>query len=327
MQLVSIIIPMYNSAKWIRQAIDSVLNQTWSNIEVIVVDDGSQDDGPKIVSSYNSDKIKLILQPPSGVCVTRNLGLKHASGSYVQYLDADDFLGRNKIELQMMALDDCETKLAVCPTVHFDDGCQIDETNMPNNAYLVDSDNPVEFLINLWGGNNAPIGMVQTSAWLTPTSLLKRAGPWNESLLRDNDGEFFARVLLRSKGVVVVPQARNYYRKCVGGISTKCDKTYLESTLRALELKAGYLLSQTQDHRAKNAIAKLYFGLARQFYTLDRNVWNVLMRRVNEYNTFFVPNVSKPYDWIFKYFGYSVAEQVACIKRALSRPKLFPKTP
>jgi glycosyltransferase involved in cell wall biosynthesis len=98
--LVSVIIPNYNYAKYLREAIDSVLAQTYRNIEIIVVDDGSKDDSKKILESYG-EKITAIFQANQGVSAARNNGVAASKGEYVAFLDADDIWLARKIELQI----------------------------------------------------------------------------------------------------------------------------------------------------------------------------------------------------------------------------------
>jgi teichuronic acid biosynthesis glycosyltransferase TuaG len=90
--LVSIITPMYNGERFVGQTIDSVLNQTYSNWEMIIIDDGSSDKGPLIVTEYTSknSRIKLISQKNAGSAAARNNGIRQANGQYISLLDADD---------------------------------------------------------------------------------------------------------------------------------------------------------------------------------------------------------------------------------------------
>lgn len=98
--LVSVIIPAYNCSKFILFAIDSVLEQTYKNFELIVVDDGSTDNTANIVSKYK-DKLEYILQDNGGVSKARNTGIINSNGSYIAFLDADDVWEKNKLEIQM----------------------------------------------------------------------------------------------------------------------------------------------------------------------------------------------------------------------------------
>ncbi|MCI9617526.1 MAG: glycosyltransferase [Eubacterium sp.] len=97
---VSIITPVYNSAKYINKCIDSVLNQTYSNWELILVNDGSTDQSRSICESYSKKDKRIILvnQENSGVSVARNTGLDYSTGDYIHFLDSDDFLEKNMLE-------------------------------------------------------------------------------------------------------------------------------------------------------------------------------------------------------------------------------------
>jgi len=105
MPKVSVIIPAYNQAKYLRDAIDSVLNQTFQDLEIIIVDDGSIDETRDVVFSYNHTRITYIHQKNKGLSSARNTGIKASIGNYLAFLDADDLFLPNKIENQIIALD------------------------------------------------------------------------------------------------------------------------------------------------------------------------------------------------------------------------------
>lgn len=96
---VSVIIPVFNSEKTICRCIESVINQTYKNIEIIIIDDGSTDNTKKILEKYlNIKNLLLIYNSNNGVSYTRNIGLKNSTGDYIIFLDADDWLEYNMIE-------------------------------------------------------------------------------------------------------------------------------------------------------------------------------------------------------------------------------------
>ena len=98
-KLVSIIIPVYNVEKYIRKCLESVINQTYKNIEIIIVNDGSRDNSRKIIEEYLLDKrIEIIDKINEGQSSARNLGLKEAKGTYIYFLDSDDYIDKNTIE-------------------------------------------------------------------------------------------------------------------------------------------------------------------------------------------------------------------------------------
>lgn len=102
MKKVSVIIPVYNSSKYIKECLDSVIKQTYKNLEIILVDDKSSDNSIEIIKSYNDKRIKLIeLENNVGAAISRNKGIEASTGDYLCFLDSDDFWKLNKIEKQI----------------------------------------------------------------------------------------------------------------------------------------------------------------------------------------------------------------------------------
>jgi len=95
----SVIIPSYNRQDFLKIAVNSVLNQTFTDYELLVVDDGSTDNTPKIINSLNSPKIGYIFQPNQGVSSARNKGIKQAKGKFICFLDSDDRFCQEKLEI------------------------------------------------------------------------------------------------------------------------------------------------------------------------------------------------------------------------------------
>ncbi len=102
--LISVIIPAFNSEKTIQETIDSVLNQTWRNLELIIVNDGSQDSTLDIVTSIKDPRLKVFSHPNAGVSDSRNRGISQAVGEFISFLDADDLWTADKLESQLKAL-------------------------------------------------------------------------------------------------------------------------------------------------------------------------------------------------------------------------------
>lgn len=103
MPQVSVIIPTYNSASYLREAVESVLSQTYRDFEILVIDDGSTDETPEIVKRYGR-QVRYLHQSNSGVAVARNRGISESQGQYVAFLDSDDTWFPRKLECQMEAL-------------------------------------------------------------------------------------------------------------------------------------------------------------------------------------------------------------------------------
>jgi glycosyltransferase involved in cell wall biosynthesis len=116
---ISVIIPNYNYARYLDQAIESVMGQTYKNLELIVVNNGSTDNSLEILAKYKN-KIRLIDQPNLGQSGARNSGLSVSSGEYIAFLDADDFWEPSKLEMQSMLINDV-TQLVYCGITPFKD--------------------------------------------------------------------------------------------------------------------------------------------------------------------------------------------------------------
>lgn len=99
--LLSVIIPSYNHHLFIREAIEGVLNQTYRNLELIIVDDGSKDNSVEIIKEYNDERIKLIVQENQGAHNAINNGLKLANGKYIAILNSDDVFEINRFEIMI----------------------------------------------------------------------------------------------------------------------------------------------------------------------------------------------------------------------------------
>ena len=106
--LISIIIPVYNSEKYLKECLDSVINQTYNNLEIIVVNDGSTDNSLQIIQSYKDNRIKLINKENGGVSSARNVGLKQATGEYIMFVDSDDCLTNNSVVEELISNNNCD---------------------------------------------------------------------------------------------------------------------------------------------------------------------------------------------------------------------------
>ena len=108
--LVTIFMPVYNSEKYIREALDSLVSQTYKNLEILIVDDGSTDSSLSIIKSYKDDRIRLIKNPENkGIPFNRTLALREAKGKYLANLDADDIAYSRRIEKQVQYMEEHES--------------------------------------------------------------------------------------------------------------------------------------------------------------------------------------------------------------------------
>ena len=114
--LISVIVPIYNVEKYLPQCIESILRQTYTNLEIILVDDGSPDSCPQICDDYaaKDSRIKVIHQANSGVSAARNSGLKIAKGKYIGFIDGDDYIEPDMYEYLYNLITVYEGNISVC---------------------------------------------------------------------------------------------------------------------------------------------------------------------------------------------------------------------
>ncbi len=249
--LVSILIPCHNAGRWVAATLDSALAQTWSRTEIIVVDDGSRDDSTAVVARYADRGVKLITQPNRGASAARNAALAAANGEFIQFLDADDLIAPDKITLQMQ-------RLITASPLHMASGEWARFTDAPAESKFISEPtwkdlSGLEFqLLHYEAG-----WMMQPAAWLCPRGLLDEAGPWDETLSLNDDGEYFSRVMLASAGILFCPGSRTYYRSGVAGsLSSRNDPVSLRSLWKSNELNCDRLLAAaSHSPRSKNAAA------------------------------------------------------------------------
>lgn len=258
---VSVLVACRNGERWLRDAIDSALAQGGPELEVIVVDDHSTDASRAVAGSTGDRRVKVAASAGHGASAARNAAFALAQGDYIQYLDADDLLAPGKVAAQLEALRESPSRCVAS-------GAWARFAADPREAMFVpepvwrDCD-PRRFLAASWLGG----GMMPVFAWLTPRALVEEAGPWNESLSVNDDGEFFTRVLLRSGGVVFRGQARGYYRSGSAATqSARADAAGLASDFLAWELSCSHLLAVDGSPEARRACATAYQRFAYHAY-------------------------------------------------------------
>jgi glycosyltransferase involved in cell wall biosynthesis len=250
--LVSIIISAWNAEQYLGQTLESLLNQTWPNLEIIVVNDGSTDNTLQVAKSFAARGVKAISQNNKGQDAALNLGYKHSNGDYIKFMDSDDLLNPEMIETQMQTLNGSQEHIAYGEWARF-------YNNKPELADFTPLDywrdgEPVDFL------TARPEGvMLQCGIMLIPRPIIEKAGLWDERLILFNDTEFFTRAFLCSKGIKFSKGARLYYRSAISSsITAGRTRRFYESTFLATGLIAKQMLAVEDSPRVRNLIANTY---------------------------------------------------------------------
>ena len=257
--LVSVIIPAYNAGEFLAATLDSLLVQTWERIEIIVVNDGSSDETLTIAESYKHKGVITISQENKGQDVAINNGYAYSKGSYIKFMDADDMLNPEMIEIQMNTLNGSDEYVAYGEWARFYND-KAEFADFTPLDYWKDA-SPLDFLTA-----RPESVMLQCGIMLVPRKLVDTAGLWDERLILYNDTEFFNRVILKSKGIKFSAGARLYYRSGMNhSISAGRTRKFFESTFLATNLIASQLLAAEDSHRVRNLIGNVYLD---QYYRL-----------------------------------------------------------
>lgn len=247
---ISVLIPCYNAARFVRAALESVFAQTWPKIELVVVDDGSTDGSLDILRRYEATGAKIISQDNRGAAAARNRAFLSSSGDFVLYFDADDLMGPRHLESLMGAAAKSPGAVGISPWARFE--------RQPDDAVLEQREHYRDMSGAAWLAADWRYArpMTQSGMILLPRELVLRVGGWNESLSLIDDFEFYARAISKSLGVRYAPEGRLYYRSAVSGsLSSQHDRAAIVSAYHSLMMGTDHLLEvdNSVDARAASA--------------------------------------------------------------------------
>ncbi len=254
--LVSVVIPTYNRANIIDKAIDSVLNQTYKNLEVVVVDDGSTDNTEEVIRSYDDPRVRYIpLEENQGANVARNTGIKEAKGEFIAFQDSDNVWDERKIEKQVKAyMHSPEDHKVVYTIVHENlmGGGKIylpEKWATPRNGDIQNT---------LRKGSCVP-----TQVIFTKKSCLEKVGYFDEDFPRLQDWELAFRL------------SKHYKFKLVNEVLVEAyhDESSITEDNEALAEAIEMFLEKHRDDfdGHEDILSEHYFWLASVLFTLEKN--------------------------------------------------------
>ena len=264
--LISVIIPVYGVEKYIAQCLESVINQTYNNLEIIVVNDGTKDRSAEIAKEYAAldSRIKVYDFENGGLSVARNRGLEIATGDYISYIDSDDWIKKNMYETLLEAVMKNDADMVKCGIIETNRDKE-DESAFSNTKIITNEKH--EAFENYFNG------ILWTLAWngLYKRELAKKVKFPDNVVHEDNysSGMF----LYLAKKVLVIPVCGNYYRVNDAGISKGGVKKPLDKILAISKLKKDLLALGFADK-------KLDWKLSVEFYHFVRG-WNDMYRVVS----------------------------------------------
>jgi glycosyltransferase involved in cell wall biosynthesis len=309
--LASVIIPCFNAERWIAEAIDSCLGQTYQSVETIVIDDGSTDASRDILRLYG-DKIRLECGPNRGGSSARNQGFALSQGEYIQFLDADDYLLAEKIERQVAFLEE-----SGADAVYGDWRHRFHEPD--GSSHLGD--------VQVTGQQADVLESLLAGWWVANNALLVRrkavldAGGWDETLCAGQDRDFFTTIALSGADIRYQAGCLSVYRRYGKvTVSTSDLDRWQMNHKRVLEKAECQLESADRLFpRYREALATSYFRLARSWYDSDRAMYQRLLARALSLCPGFEPDESPFYNTAWRLLGFEAADRLAGYKRRLSR--------
>jgi Glycosyl transferase family 2/Dolichyl-phosphate-mannose-protein mannosyltransferase len=255
--LVSVIVPVYNAEGFVGQTVESALRQTYRNLEIIIVDDGSTDRTHEVIQSFaaTDSRIRVILQQNSGVARARNRGLAEARGEFIAPLDADDLWDPVKIECQVRRMQDAgdQTGMTYCWWVWIDErGVLLDRS--PRWEF---EGNTLEMLLKVNFTGNASVPLYRRDC-------LNSVGGYDENLERQGargceDWDVALKVAGRFQ-VAVVPQLLVGYRRLPDSMSSQCEVMWKSQQLLIAGLREREPEMNPQALRQSNDQFALYIA-------------------------------------------------------------------
>ena len=305
---VTICIPCHNAANWVRQAVQSALDQRDIEPEVIVVDDGSTDGSADIVREFG-DRVKLIAGPQKGATTARNLAWQAGSGEWVQFLDADDFLEPGKIATQLAETEGGKEADVIYSPVW------IETWNSGGSTREQSQTSPNDDIFTQWMTWRIP----QTGGALWRRTTLDVLGGWNAEQPCCQEHELYLRAILARQRFRYTPTPGAVYR--IWSEETLCRKdprmvarvrTGLIDSMLDWLTREGKITAQ---HRA--AAGQVFFEQARTMARFDLAEAAAFCAERKARGAFSVSGPAAPssYRFIHSLLGFSAAEKVARLMR------------
>ena len=237
--LISVVIPVYNAEKYLKECVDSVLAQTYSNYEILLIDDGSADNSPEICDRYaeSNSKIKVIHQKNSGVAEARNNGIREAKGEYIAFLDCDDWW--EKEFLEKLVSYTLISDMAICKLVKV----------LPDGKHFCDKEYECDMTEWCWHiRNNISISCVR--CLFKKEIILSHNLFFSKGMKTGEDQEFVFKYSMHIEKTSYVPGAVYYYR--INNNSAMFQKNYNHfDAIKAMLAVEEYAQNNCSKDRAK----------------------------------------------------------------------------
>jgi glycosyltransferase involved in cell wall biosynthesis len=265
---VSVIISCYNSSSFLEDSINSVINQSFKELEIIIINDGSTDDTDVKISKFLDSRIKYYKIPRAGQSAALNFGLSVSSGDYIKFFDSDDIMNTTHIEDQLNAIKGSKTTIASCSWSRFYNNNLSDSVLRPESVWK-DMES-FEWLKQALSQKN---DMMPGWLWLIPRNILEITKAWDVALTLNNDFVFSTKLLLNTSNVKFVNSAHIYYRSGNNiSLSNQKDENSFKKIILATDIAVNLILSREHTVQTRLICANRYQKLVYQFYSMYPNL-------------------------------------------------------
>jgi glycosyltransferase involved in cell wall biosynthesis len=285
--LVSICMPAFNAAPYINEAIQSIIDQTYTNWELIIVNDGSTDNTATIIEALNDKRIQIINQPNKGAATARNKGYKNSRGTYIKFLDADDIINAGMIAQQVELASKNPNCIISSKWSRFYNNDLSSFKLSPEECW---QDMPaVDWVCSSWKYTNST---TVPGVFLIPREIVEQARLWNESLSLLDDTEYFARTILKADQVIFSPNSTLYYRSGLqDNLSGRKDQAAHLSAFEAYNGVISTLLAKRNDRITQQLAANIWQLFIYTVYPGSPELVNRAQKALSELPP---PNLSYP---------------------------------
>lgn len=275
---ISVVVPVYNAEMYVRDAIESVLCQTYSDLELVAVDDGSTDGSLRILRSISDTRLRVITQCNRGQSATINTGVGASQGAFIKIMDADDWINPRHLESQLNSLRWSADCVSLCRWGYFH--TDFKRPQMRCEYADRDYDDALEWIVDSLTRDE---GMMGGWRWLIPRRVWERSGGYDERLSLNNDFHASIAVLMASKGVRFAPDAVYSYRKGLSGALSGCrSRRAMQSAFLTTELGCQLLLDRENSDRIRRICANRYQRWAFDFFPEHADLSEVAERAASE---------------------------------------------
>ena len=251
--LVSVCMPCYNAEKYVGEAIESVLNQTYKNIELIVVNDGSTDRSGEVLEKYKMKGVKVVTEKCGSASGARNRAFQGAKGDFVKFFDADDIISPEMVQKQVERLAGREDAVAMSEWGRFYNDDIRSFRRCPQSCWK--TMDGIDWLVEALMDAQP---MMQAGMFLIPRKVIEKAGFWLEKSSPNDDFEYFCRLFSKTNQVIFVADATLYYRSGIKkSLSQRKDPRSLKYFSDFILIGVSHILAKRTDSAAKTACANM----------------------------------------------------------------------